>query len=434
VRKKKNERIFLALNFFSLALVWIVPNFKVFDSSINYPKQDGDQLIYLSRARAIWDSASIPSKFAQNAGKVDGASSNFENIFFGLPAKMLHETISFKLWLIILVIINFALLLICVWRLTAVTANQNFERALQLTLLLYLPELIFLVKYGQERDAVITKFPFPALHYVLLIETFIILERLIKQSLTLKNCLSFGFLLYFGLQIYFYTWQIQAVISILTWLYFLKQPRKFRYFTLLMVVYFGTSIWHFQQLSTIDESRSSLYFYSIERIEERNVIIPHSLVFIMIMIIYLIKIRDFQYTRITLLIFAVTIILFNQQLLTGIVLQPSHILWYWTYPASGLVIGHILGILLRNLDTRLLTSFAATLIAVPVCFCSITLTHVLVDKKGTIAFDRHINGFAAKRILFSDGGNAEKRLLVETDSRSMWNNIAKFHTFMEPEK
>ena len=188
------------------------------------------------------------------------------------------------------------------------------------------------------------RWPAPIIHYSLVFLVLIILFRSVHLKY-IKSALVFSYSVYF----YFYTWQIIGSIIFVHFCYDLLRRQRIYWkdFCFSLVLIISSLIPYLLRLYTLRKNLDPIDYKFLEvtnRLElSRSPSVTISLIILLFsffLAIYM-KLPEIC-VRTTFILFSVSAIVLNQNIVTGYEIQPGHFHWYFVYPMTFFVISLII--------------------------------------------------------------------------------------------
>jgi len=305
-------------------------------SQIGYPSFGQDQMHYVARAHAIWQGKSPFSAFTPtNSGLKDGLG-NFAEYLFFLPSKLLFvNRIPFAdYFYLVLVISSFLSLAACFYFFKFLVGSRT--RAASLTLVfIYFSQFIDLSGIHYPTVPIFNRWPTPVLHYL---SFFVFLRILLDSKLRYRKLLG-AVTFAFGFYLYLYSWQTLA--ALLTGAILINLAiRNISEVKALIIIALGgiflaaPAVLGILQLVLSSRSDGLLQF--VFRQQESNSPLLDKMSYLLCLIA-LIAWNQWGRTNHKVPQFISIcalggIIVSNQQVMTGKMLQPGHFHWYFIAP------------------------------------------------------------------------------------------------------
>ena len=347
--------------------------FSLINNILIFPTFGEDQTHYLSRLSGVWQGygpAFALTSFSQNELLIiDGFNSVFERIFFSVGDLFNGSRAFFIIYLCLFILGCSALL---AW--TAVSLFIYVLKPLEPKSFVLIASVVFFlfVSFIISTQGIKTfhtpesiRFPVPLIH-------FIIITYLLKGCISnTEKRLTYAVLVGFSSYIYFYTWilcllilfffEVDKVISLRR---YIESIRNLFLCLLISAPTIFALLEH--ELDFSEMNRIIAFAFALEDSRQPEWSSSMSILLVsMILSIFLNqKTEKFaSFCRLNLIVFLVSVICYNQQVITGKVLQIGHFHWYFIYPFA-ITFGFLWVLfLLKFIHTRLLD---ATVISVAI--------------------------------------------------------------------
>lgn len=325
--------LYFALNII-LFLPWI-PSL-LFASSHNYfeiiPFQL-DEMHYLARTFSVWHSKNISSTFLSNpSSNIDGLGSLIDYIFFSINKISILNNIDYQVWIYLVIVFSILMSTYAIYSFSFFLKKDWRKSALLTACFICIPDFVNTKISDFNQPWLIDRWPVPALHYSLIFLYLRYLLDINKRNRTILMTLIFSGSFY----TYFYTWQILTSITLGYCVYcLLKNRNELRRIFLVLAMVAILAIPYFwvlfNQLLMGKDSKSLAFIIGLEH--SRLPIIGKTTAMIaLIWIFALRKIEDPAFISLVFVIFVAILLVNNQQLITGLELQPGHFHWYFAQP------------------------------------------------------------------------------------------------------
>ncbi len=322
-------------------------------TQIGYPSFGQDQMHYVARAHAIWQGKNPAAAFISTASGIKDGLGNFAEYIFFLPSKLIGiNRLPFPDYFYsVLFISSFLSLASCYYFFKFLTKSRIVGASVSLVFI-YFSQFIDLSGIHFPGIPIFNRWPTPILHYFLI---FLLLRILLDPNLRYRRVLG-AFTFAFGFYLYLYSWQTLAaliagaiLISIVT--------RNSNEIKQLFVIALGgillamPAILEILQLVLSSRSEGLLQF--VFRQEESRLPIKDKMSYLLVLFALVAWMRrkhtDQIILRFVFLCALAGLIVSNQQVLTGRVVQPGHFHWYFIAPA---LFGCAALMILQNLKFR----------------------------------------------------------------------------------
>lgn len=309
-----------------------------------YPSFSSDEYHYIARAKQVWNGNSVTSISRDSYN--DGIQSIVENIFFSIGRIFQSSNSLFYMFFIAIAVISSIAAVTSFFFLVSKLTKTNNKIGNQIIILIFLLIMIWVESYKIETNPTNTGFerwPTPSLHYLIINLLFIIL---LNSSYSYKDTISLVALLSSSVYLYFYTWQITLTISCLFLILNLvrKKSKNVGILSTSIIISLVIGIPYYRNLLQTRENRDNLSNIFFERqmglINSNSFNSSKLLVIGCLILLLVLKVRQkftLSFQLITGCIVLAGIIVLNQNLLTGYVIQPGHYYWYFIAPYIYLV-------------------------------------------------------------------------------------------------
>jgi hypothetical protein len=306
-------------------------------SQIGYPSFGQDEMHYVARAHAIWQGKNPAAAFiSTTSGVKDGLGNFAEHIFF-LPSKLIGiNRLPFPDYFYsVLFISSFLSLASCYYFFKFLTKSRIVGASVALVFI-YFSQFVDLSGVHFPVIPMFNRWPTPILHYFLI---FLLLRILLDPNLRYRRILG-AFTFAFGFYLYLYSWQTLTaliasaiLISIVT--RNSNEMKQLFIITLGGILLAMPAILGILQLVLSSRSEGLLRF--VFRQEESHVPITDKMSYLLCLFALAAWIKRKHTNQIILrfvfLCALAGLIVSNQQVLTGKVIQPGHFHWYFIAPA-----------------------------------------------------------------------------------------------------
>ena len=419
-----------------VALPWIQALFFYAQDKFRFPTFSGDQEIYLIRARAFWDGVDPGQKLNINSIFPDRVvTDDFERIWFSVTGQLFSPFTSFELFFILTALATCFFgtkYLIHFSKKILPSFGDGISTAIFIFLL---PEIVLNRNFLNSSLNVIDKWPFPIIHYCLLITAMYLVMIQVKTKTIILSLI----ILFLSFHTYFYTWQIVfLLLTVGTAFQLFRNFRmKWKIVTTAILCYGITLLSLLIQsnlLSALNNEfdSSGLFEYVIEKQDTQSPTFSKTLLLLLILTPVLwMNSRQAGLKALYINCLTVSFILENQQIITGVTVQPGHYKWYFENLLLGLA---ALIIFESNLKSKE-TSKTVVLLFLPILTLGATQTLATL-KTTNFTTMNNVQESQPTKNFYTLNYELANRELIMTSNRSYWHPLANFFgaTFAENEQ
>ena len=326
---------------FGLFLVSIIPWISplvVFaqNSTLTYPLFQNDQMHYIARAAAGWHNRNLIEVFSTASYyKSDGLFLPLEYIIFLMLSPLKYFGLSFQLIFLLVVVGSLLGTIIVV---TRVISRLMDSRILASTIVCLILFSDVFEKYLniQKEPLQFSRWPFPGLHYIVL---FSVLYFLAKKSLTRRQAFYLAMLLGLSFYTYLYTFLIAwALISVkLSLAIVRRQVGLIRQILIISATSLVLGIPYLQrQFSSFSGDariKSEAFFAAVNVENSHSLVLSKTTVLLVFLSALILLLKSADKFLLTVSLAALSgAVASAQNLVTGLVIQPGHLHWYWMRP------------------------------------------------------------------------------------------------------
>ena len=414
---------------FVIGWPWLIYSYRfLFSGTFGFPSFGLDQDFYLARARSSWHGINPNSTFSpESLNLLQGQNGHLEDLYFRFFGNL--GLASFELTFYSTVLLSIFLSVIAVRKL--LTTFVSDRRLLDLgTLFVIGVDGLINFHFGLSHNFILNRWPIPSLHFALL---FFFLYFLRKFS---YSRISFVYLTAFvslSAYLYFFTFQfVLACISVIAlWELISRQYANTIKVVLSTLVGLSISFPMLRNLLFKDEfisSQDSLlhrYIYRVELTRVPNISIS-LLLLVAASILFIWKFsNDKKEKYFVLILVCAVFIVENQQVITGIQVQPGHVHWYITQPSFAFITFIIVSRTLENRKAmfKLLFGKTLTLFLVLSLFATLLMGFRALPAKNNSRLPADLkmvdNGY-----LYDPEQIISLRVLTESNAKVYWHQFA----------
>ena len=326
---------------FGLFLVSIIPWISplvVFaqNGTLTYPLFQNDQMHYIARAAAGWHNRNLIEVFSTASYyKSDGLFLPLEYIIFLILSPLKYFGLSFQLIFFLVVVGSLIGTIIVVTRVVSRLIDSRILASTIVCLILF-SDVFEKYLNIQKEPLQFSRWPFPGLHYIVL---FSVLHFLAKKSLTRRQAFYLAMLLGLSFYTYLYTFLIAwALISVKLFLAIVRQQfgliRQILIISAISLV-LGIPYLQRQFLSFSGDARikSEAFFAAVNVENSHSLILSKTTVLLIFLSALILLLKSADKFLLTVSLAALSgAVASAQNLVTGLVIQPGHLHWYWMRP------------------------------------------------------------------------------------------------------
>lgn len=376
----------------------------------------GDLPHYLARSRKVWNCQDFSALVGANHENLaDGLNNVIELFFFSWGCKLSLSSNTFAIYLFSLVFVTTLISLITFYLLFRKILGGKIIAAFALILFIMVNNSLDSFSIELPNAFELERWPIPPLHYIL-INVFLlnILEYVNSKRRLFSLSLLFGLSFY----VYFYTWQIVLAILLVMLLMSLvtKQRARVKHYTIVTCLGIGIAFPSILNLLEIRSASSrgiaAQFFRNINGVTyDREVSISLYMILGLALTLFIYRWpfgKDVKLLRVfTVLVALTSIVIYNQNVVTGISIQKGHYFWYFIKPYTLLLLLLVLMELISTIVSKKGTQNLKTI------FVSGTLVALL------LLFIANINAYSGERFA--------KYFYIPYESISDWRpNIMTF--------
>ena len=366
ISERSNQSLIIG---FVIALIPVIPYITVLITleRFSYFTFGGsqDQTSYVARAHAFWLGLNPGLLSGAPEGPDSGQINNVDKIFsiFGLIFRQQEAVFPFVFFAIYL--FSILALLYCLRTFNSSLPTQISSYLGVAVSFLVLPQLIQNRSISFPITLSAYRWPFPMVHFclVLLTLTFI----LIKPK---RPVLILSLLIGISFYTYFYSWQIILALVASSALFNLGFGNLDKVKELLKSILIGCLLGlpavrslFLSRVNLQDNDR--IFFETINNVAYTHK--PHFTLTMMVLLVFTIyfwiKGGESKEFHLSFVSFLTSVLIYNQQIFTGIVVQPGHYHWYFIQPISYLIFYICLRVIFRSLHAyKMFCSLGAILL------------------------------------------------------------------------
>jgi len=294
---------------------------------------------YVSRARSVWNCEDFSRLISKQYLGADGLLNQTERVFFGLNCVLDLNDAYFSYYVVLLAILSNFLAQLTFYFLFLRMVNSRKLSTILLILLNILNNFTEGFNFQIPTHFDTERWPTPPLHYAV-VNTIMLVCLMKKQSITTAFGLSLTLIA--SVNLYFYTWQISFIILLIfIAVNSIQKNYKFLRWGLFSLLFsLLLSIDYFKSLFGLREktgSESRFFFEDQAGFQQtHNPRLSLYIIFALVMMLiagfsrmYSTEVRVFSVA-----VGAGSIVAYNQNLVTGILIQEGHYFWYFIKPYS----------------------------------------------------------------------------------------------------
>lgn len=423
--------------YFSLNIILFLPWIPslLFASSSHYleiiPFQL-DQMHYLARTVSVWQGKNISSTFLSNpSSKIDGLGSLIDYIFFSINKVPILNNVNYRVWIYLVIVFAIFMCTYAIYSFSFFMIKDWRKSALLAACFICIPDFINTKISDFSQPWLIDRWPVPALHYSLI---FLYLRYLLDTNN--RHRTIFMTLIFSGsFYTYFYTWQAITAITLGYCVYSLLKNRNelrkifsiLTMVTILAIPYFWLL---FNELLMGDDSKSFAFIIGLEH-SRLPTINKTTAIIALILIFVLRKIEDPTFIILVFIIFIAIVVVNNQQLITGLELQPGHFHWYFAQP---FLFYFIIYVFLKweenrtNSKSYLMNFLFFTILSIS-AYMSIQMMFVQakqIDRSSIFSQNSEVNSNLESNVFIPDL-NIANQFVLNSNMQIYWHPFANFY-------
>jgi hypothetical protein len=305
------------------------------NSFFAFPEYGSDVTHNLARARMVW--LGNPPQQVAGDGLSDGMSSSLEYILYFLPTKVMHffgTKDMFAYFTFLLVFVTIAVNIGLIFSLSSKFIHSSKFQILSVLGYLYGSDLLNVLNTNSTGSLLAARWPSSVFNSIFVL---VFLNSLFSAASKIQFFIKLITLI-FSLHTYFYSWQILFTILFVSIIltYATKDYQNFKHLSILFLIALPFLI---HKIYLIYEShfspRSSFYELIVGLSRTNQLSVTKLLIYLLLLLIISILLKkSFSKTtkKLVATIFLTSVILLNQQFITGFQVQPGHYHWYFIFP------------------------------------------------------------------------------------------------------
>jgi hypothetical protein len=306
-------------------------------SQIGYPSFGQDQMHYVARAHAIWQGKESFAAFTSTSSGITDGLGNFAEYIFFLPSKLFFlDRLTFPIYFYsVLVLSTYVSLAACYYFFKFLMQSRVSAGSLTI-IFIFFSQFIDLSGVHFPGVPIFNRWPTPMLHYFLV---FVFLRILIDSHVRYRKILG-ALIFASSFYLYLYTWQTIAALLISALIIRSISKNLVEVKALLAIVFGGAffalpAILAILQLLISSKSDSLLRFAFRQQDSHMPGSDKMSYVLCLISLVAWFQRKNINRKILDFITLCALggLIVSNQQIITGKVLQPGHFHWYFIAPA-----------------------------------------------------------------------------------------------------
>lgn len=440
--KMENARTFF--HSFGLFLISIIPwasPIVVYAQSgtLTYPLFQNDQMHYIARAAAGWHNRNLIDVFSSASYyDSDGLFYPLEYMIFFLLSPLKYLGLSFQLVFLLFLLLSFFISIIVISKVISQLVDSKILASVIVCLFVF-SDVFEKYLSIQKEPLQFSRWPFPSFHYILL---FLILQFLAKKSLTRRQSLYLTLLLSLSFYTYLYTFLIAWALVLVKLLMALvrREGDSIRRIFIISVISLVFGIpYLLKQLSalSIDERiKSEAFFEAVAVQNSHSLVFSKSTIVLLIIcaVIFITKSADKFLLFVTLAALSGAIAS-AQNIVTGLVIQPGHLHWYWMRPFLYISVIYLVFLLLSKFLKAvylniLVSSLLITLISLNIFVQSVFFIEEQHQKGATRSTDLIMllnSSLAEDSVFITFDSEVSDFLVTNTKIRMSYHEFSKFY-------
>ncbi|NDF60779.1 MAG: hypothetical protein EB100_06820, partial [Crocinitomicaceae bacterium] len=292
-----------------------------------------DQGYYIARANAIFlgKSPAFLSGDPQNTDLRQGIISNLLNFIPGHSLGLNYRF--FPLFFYLSIILPLFCLIFVSIKFFGIFTKSYLQKISLFFSFFFIPNLFDGKHFNLPDQILLYRWPAPLLHYLLIFSCLYLIFS--GSAKTWKLVIIFWYSLY----LYFYTWPIVFLIVVLYWIYEAYRLRisGFGQFARRLILLSLPLFYYFLNLFNVKSNLSRIEYFNFEVVNKlektHDFTFTLSALILAMLIIVALRLRlESHYIYCGIIFFIVSLIVMNQNVITGLRLQPGHFHWYFEYP------------------------------------------------------------------------------------------------------
>lgn len=291
---------------------------------------------YVARAHSIWQGKQPQDAFVPaGSGLADGLG-NFAEYLFFLPSKLpLLSQLSFPNYFYVTLLFSSLIAILSCYSFFKYLTKSTTNSISLAIVFIFCSRFIDLNGLHFPEMPIFSRWPTPMLHYCLIFVLFrVILDKELRYR-KIVGSLTFAF----GFYLYLYTWQIMLAIFCAAIVMNLSRRNFLEIKQIAIVVCCGLALATPVLIDIVylmlGQDENTLLEFAFRLEESRKPALGNMTAFLIFLLLFMSIIRRRFSLRILELIFIgsfTSVVVTNQQIFTGRLLQPGHFHWYFTVP------------------------------------------------------------------------------------------------------
>ena len=302
----------------------------------SFPSFGQDQMHYIARAHSIWLGKKPQDSFVPSESELADGLGNFAEYLFFLPSRLpLLDQLNFPAYFYsVLVFSTLIALMSCYSFFKYLTTSRINSISLSI-MFIFCSQFIDLSGLHFPAMPIFSRWPTPMLHYFLI---FVLLRVILDKELRYRKIVG-SLSLAFGFYLYLYTWQLMLALicAALVMNFFRRNILEIK--QIAIIVGFGSTLATPMLIGIADlmlgDRENTLLEFAF-RLEETHAPSLGKMTTLLIILLLFMSIMRSRFSlRILDFVFICTlgsVVVSNQQIVTGKLLQPGHFHWYFTAP------------------------------------------------------------------------------------------------------
>lgn len=399
-------------------------------SIITFPFYQKDELHYIARARAGWERRNLIEVFSNsNFYSEDGLFIPFEYLvfYFLRPLKFLGLDFNFLYFTVV-----FISILLCVgviYKFFYQLRNDRYISAF-LTVVICFNDIFERFSFQPSEALLIARWPYPALHYLII---FHFLRLNFGRERKKYDGIYSSLLIALGFYSYFYTWQILgAIIISLSVVHALsKNFDKLKQLVAYSAIGLMLSIPYLsKQIKSLEPSElefSELFLTSMGKTASRQFQLSISIIILIFASLYFCIKSKSKNSQFAIVVATSSLLVYNQHVLSGILIQPGHYHWYWIKPMA-LVL--IILLVVEQFDSGKILTVAVSILMTVLLLASSFQNIFYADFQpiNSLANDMNEVDFRDMTgVAFSHSAEISDILITNSNLQLDWHLFSKFY-------
>jgi len=439
--KMENARTFF--HSFGLFLISIIPwasPIVVYAQSgtLTYPLFQNDQMHYIARAAAGWHNRNLIDVFSSASYyDSDGLFYPLEYMIFFLLSPLKYLGLSFQLVFLLFVLLSFFITIIVISKVISQLVDSRIQASVIVCLFVF-SDVFEKYLNIQKEPLQFSRWPFPSLHYILL---FSILHFLTKKTLTRRQSLYLTLLLSLSFYTYLYTFLIawSLVFVKLFMAIMRRQCNPIRQIFSISVVslMFGIPylVKQFSSLLLDERIKSEAFFEAVAVQNSHSLVFSKSTIVLLTIcaLIFITKSADKFLLFVTLAALSGATAS-AQNVVTGLVIQPGHLHWYWMRPFLYISLIYLVFLLLSKFLKEVYLNILGSSLLITLISLNIFVQSVFFiqeQQKGATRSTDFVmllnSSLAEDSVLITFDSEVSDFLVTNTKIRMSYHEFSKFY-------